>query len=187
MDKNQTRKDMLKMRRSMAYQQVKCNSDKIKNTLINMDIIKSSKTIMLYLSFGNEVDTFELLDWCLENGKNVVVPYCIEENNKMVPCKITSRNDLERSPLGFLQPKEELIDDITYDIDVVIVPGVAFDIKGNRIGFGGGYYDRFLSSHSKVTTIALCHDYQLIKEVQKDKFDIPMNNIVTEKKKVTII
>ncbi|WP_066497579.1 5-formyltetrahydrofolate cyclo-ligase [Abyssisolibacter fermentans] len=180
--------DMLKKRRNMTKEEVAFNSDRIKTMLTEMNIIKKSKTIMLYLSFGNEVNTFSLLEWCIKNNKKVVVPYCIEKEKKIIPSEIRNVDeDLTKSPLGFLQPKLDKLKEVpVLDIDLVIVPGVVFDIKGNRIGFGGGYYDRFLNRALNATSIAVCHDYQLLGEVPKDKYDVPMNQIVTEKKKVTI-
>lgn len=189
MDKKKVRNNMLHIRETMDKVECDSNSKKIMEMLTRLKIIKESKTIMLYLSFNNEVDTYGLLEWCLKNEKRVVVPYCIEEERKMIPCNIKNVDeDLERSRFGFMQPKVNYIDEVHKDeIDVVIVPGVVFDINGNRIGFGGGYYDRFLQNLSDTKSIAICHDFQLVERVPRDDFDIPMNKIVTEKKIVTII
>lgn len=183
--KNNLRKNMLHKRRNMNTQNINSFSNKIMSTIMGLPQFKNSKNIMLYISFNNEVDTHPLATWCLANGKTVIAPYCLQNQRKIIPFEINNlTNDLTKSTFGVMEPKHNILKQaIMCDIDLIIVPGVIFDIHGNRIGFGAGYYDRFLSNKTKTTTIiGIAYDYQIIDSVPTDKYDIPMDFIITEKR-----
>ena len=140
---------------------------------------------MLYLSFNNEVDTYPLVTWCLNNGKTVIAPYCVQSEKKIIPFIINNlTTDLTKSTFGIMEPKHDLLKMVNInDIDLIIVPGVVFDKHCNRIGFGAGYYDRFLSKKLKDTlTIGIAYDYQIIDEIPTGVYDVPLNFIVTQKR-----
>jgi 5-formyltetrahydrofolate cyclo-ligase len=134
---------------------------------------------MIYLSFGNEVQTISFLDAC-----PVVVPYCDE--NMIIPIRIFSRNDLELGRFGILEPKQNIRNNPQYHVipeqlDVVIVPGLAFDRSGNRLGRGRGYYDRFLSQFtSKTLLIGLAFECQIVEQIPVDTWDFPVSVVITE-------
>ncbi len=185
LDKRTLRKDMLKKRNSMTSHEVESQSKIIISKLVNLDEFKSSENIMIYLSYKNEVDTNLLLDICLEESKKVIVPLCIEGENRMIPCEIKDpKKELQENSMGIKEPHKELAREVNVkSIDLVIVPGVVFDLKGNRIGFGGGYYDRFLKLATNAKSIALCYDYQIIDNyIPAEDFDISMEKVITEKK-----
>lgn len=188
--KDNIRQEFLKKRRKMNKEEaIKCSEDII-SQLTNSQVFKESENIMIYLSFNNEVDTFKLMEYCLNNGKRVIVPYCIKKERKIIPSEIKNPNtELKTSSLGFKEPDLANLREVKIeDIDLVIVPGVVFDECGNRIGFGGGYYDRFLKRLKNTTmTIAICYDYQLIDKVPVDELDIPVKCIMTDKRIVTIV
>ncbi|MGK0468031.1 5-formyltetrahydrofolate cyclo-ligase [Clostridium sp.] len=183
--KDSLRKNMLHQRRTMRTQDVNTFSRKIISTIMELPQFMNFKNIMLYISFNNEVDTHSLATWCLANGKTVIAPYCVQKQRKIVPFEIKNfSNDLTKSTFGVMEPKHNILKEATlHNIDLIIVPGVIFDIHCNRIGFGAGYYDRFLCRKSKSTvTIGIAYDYQIIDTVPTDKYDVPLDFVITEKR-----
>jgi len=183
--KDNLRKNMLHLRKNMKMQDVDTFSDKIINTIMKLPEFMNCRNIMLYLSFNKEVNTYPLATWCLNNGKTVIAPYCIQSERKIIPYKINNlTSDLTKSTFGVMEPKHKLLEKTNIeDIDLIIVPGVIFDKDCNRIGFGAGYYDRFLLKKLKNTpTIGIAYDYQIIDKVPTDEYDIPLNFIITEKR-----
>ena len=184
-NKETLRRSMLEKRKNMKKHDVKENSEKIISVLKDLEAFKKSSNIMIYLSFNNEVDTYKLMEYCLQRGKKVIVPFCIKKERKMIPSEVIDPNkELRLNSFGYKEPYKERIREVdTQEIDLVIVPGVVFDIDGNRIGFGAGYYDRFLNRlKSSTMTIAVCYDYQIVDRVPVDRLDIPVKCIITEKR-----
>ncbi|MTI69364.1 MAG: 5-formyltetrahydrofolate cyclo-ligase [Firmicutes bacterium] len=183
--KDVLRKNAITKRNNMATEEVDRLSGKIIDTLTKLPVFKESKNIMIYLSFNNEVDTFKLIDICWGLGKNVYIPYCYKKEKKMIASKLKDKeNDLEVCSFGYLEPKKDCIRQIDHEeLDLVIVPGSVFDKNCNRIGYGGGFYDRFLNNIDKdIQTVAICYDFQIIDRVPVGKYDVPMKYIVTDKR-----
>lgn len=183
--KDTLRKNMLHQRKSMKMQDVRDFSNKIIETIMGLPEFINCKTIMLYLSFNKEVDTYPLAKWCLDNGKTVIAPYCIQSKREIIPFKINNLStDLSKSSMGVMEPKHDLLEKVNIEnIDLIIVPGVVFDKHCNRIGFGAGYYDRFLPKKAKLTpTIGIAYDYQIIDKVPTGEYDMPLDFIITEKR-----
>ncbi|HEY8891557.1 MAG TPA: 5-formyltetrahydrofolate cyclo-ligase [Clostridium sp.] len=181
------RKDILSQRKNMKIQNVSVFSEKIISKIIGLPEFINCKNIMLYISFNKEVDTYPLAKWCLVNGKVVVAPYCIHSDKKIIPFEINNlTNDLTKSTFGIMEPKHDLLKMVNIkDIDLIIVPGVVFDNHCNRIGFGVGYYDRFLSKKSKDTlTIGIAYDYQIVDKIPINEYDVPLDLIITEKRTI---
>ncbi|MDR0705319.1 MAG: 5-formyltetrahydrofolate cyclo-ligase [Planctomycetaceae bacterium] len=151
------------------------------NQLDAFQIARQNNRLMIYLSFGNEVQTTSFL-----NVYPVVVPCCDE--NTIVPVRIFSRNDLESGRFGILEPKQKIRNNPKYHVtpeqlDVVFVPGLAFDTLGNRLGRGKGYYDRFLSQFPLNTLlIGLAFECQIVEQIPVDTWDCPVSIVVTEKR-----
>ncbi|MBW9147976.1 5-formyltetrahydrofolate cyclo-ligase [Clostridium sp. CM028] len=183
--KDTLRKNMLHQRKSMKIQDVSNFSNKIIGTIMELPEFTNCKNIMLYLSFNKEVDTYPLAKWCLDNGKTVIAPYCIQSKREIIPFKINNlTTDLSKSSIGVMEPKHDSLDKVNIeDIDLIIVPGVVFDKHCNRIGFGAGYYDRFLPKKTKLTpTIGIAYDYQIVDKVPTGEYDVPLGFIITEKR-----
>jgi 5-formyltetrahydrofolate cyclo-ligase len=183
--KDSLRKKMLHQRRTMRTQDVNTFSHKIITTIMELPQFVNFKNIMLYINFNNEVDTHSLTTWCLDNGKTVIAPYCVQKERKIVPFEIKNlSDDLTKSTFGVMEPKHNILKEVSLqNIDLIIVPGVIFDIHCNRIGFGAGYYDRFLCKKPKNTvTIGIAYDYQIIDSVPTDKYDVPLDFVITEKR-----
>jgi len=182
-DKIKLRKQLLNQRDEMKKDEVEKLSKEIMEKLIKLPELRQSKVVMSYLSFKNEVDTEAIIDWCFNQGKEVVIPYCEMGSNEIIPCKLyPDRRGLEKNKFGIWEPKKDLKTSIEIDnIDVIIVPGVGFDNNCNRLGFGGGYYDRFLAKRQRETqAIAICYQNQIVESIPTDDYDIKMDMVVTE-------
>lgn len=139
-------------------------------------------TIALTISRQTEVHTHSLLELGWQQNKAIVVPKTDQKNKTMIFYKIDSFSDLEETYYNLLEPipsRCQLIN--TIDIDFVIVPGLAYDEQGYRLGFGGGYYDRFLSTYYG-ETCSIAFEIQIRNDIPKESFDIPVQKIVTEKR-----
>ncbi len=185
LEKRQIRKYILDIRNNMSSEETDRLSDKIISTLVKLPIFKKSPNVMLYLSFNNEVDTFRLIDYCKQHDKKVIVPFCIKDGVKIIPTEIKDvEKDLVKSNFGYMEPRQEIVKTVDIEkIDLIIVPGISFDKRCYRIGFGGGYYDRFLGKlNFKIPTIGLAYDYQIISSVPEEHFDIPLDYVITDKR-----
>src|SRR3989338_2155993 len=187
--KHSLKSGILEKRKSLSREEVEEKSSKIKESIYSLDEFKSSKNIMFYVSFNNEVDTIntvkELLD---KSEKKVIVPFVEKGNPILQLSEIKDFNDLEPKTHGILEPKEDKIKKVDIGkLDLVIVPGIAFDKNGHRIGYGYGYYDKFLGKLNKNTTkIGLCYGFQLIEKIPEEKHDVPMDIIVTEERVIKV-
>jgi 5-formyltetrahydrofolate cyclo-ligase len=154
----------------------------IKDKLFNEEEFKKSKVVMFYVSLKDEVDTCFMIDEALKAGKRVCVPVILKEEQRLIAGEIKNRlEDLEIRHFGICQPSYDRVEEVPLvDIDLVVVPGVAFDKKNIRLGRGHGYYDRFLSGLPNTTkTIGLAFDFQVLEDLPKDPHDIPVWKIVT--------
>lgn len=176
-EKFELRQEIRNLRQSTYPVDLFKKSKDIIARLIELEELKGPKKIMLYLSYGSEVMTFDTINLCIVTGMRVYVPYLIDKD--MEVSVIHNLSELKMSEYGIMEPiQREKID--KSEIDIVIVPGVVFDRKGNRIGSGLGYYDRFLKG-MKAVKIALAYDFQVVDKIVPTKEDIPMDMIVTEK------
>ncbi|NLK00858.1 MAG: 5-formyltetrahydrofolate cyclo-ligase [Clostridia bacterium] len=179
--KEEIRKTIDQIRTAMSKNEVEVKSAKIEERLYGTQHYQSAVTIMTYVSFHNEVGTRNIMSACFDDGKNVVVPIC-GPNYTLLPVKIKGFEDLEPGTMGILEPtKKKVIVDINR-LDLILVPGIAFDRMGNRVGYGLAYYDRFLKKFSPSTVkIALAYDFQVVPSVPHEKHDQVVDLIITEK------
>ncbi|MBE7030373.1 MAG: 5-formyltetrahydrofolate cyclo-ligase [Ruminococcaceae bacterium] len=183
MSKASLRKVMLSYRRELSKEEVVRNSQQIFTKI--RPILEDKQSVMVYLSFQNEVDTFALLDWLWEQKKNVAVPVCDTKAFEIFPSVLNSSRELVHNKYGILEPDIICTPDFCYD--AVVIPGIAFDLSGNRIGFGKGYYDKFLSTQkNNPLKIGLCHDFQLLSDIPSEPHDFCMDYIITERRTVRI-
>lgn len=153
---------------------------KIKKKLFALDGFKRAKTILFYLSFDGEVETDRMIKDAKKEGKKIAVPICDRKKRRLIPCFFSTFSNLRRGVYGVRQPKIKKI--ISNDkIDLVIVPGVAFDKKGNRLGRGLGYYDRFLTKlSSSITRIGIAFDFQILKNLPElCSYDQPVDKVIS--------
>ncbi len=186
--KNEVRKKYIAIRNRLKKHEVIDLSEALVQRLNNLEQIISAKSIMCYVSFGNEVHTHILIKKWLSEGKQVSVP-CVANSTKEAKCmyavKINSFDELKvTGKYGILEPPLRDSNIITPAmLDAVIVPGSAFDINKNRMGYGAGYYDRFLSKVSnKCYKIGICYDFQVLDDIPCEEYDVPLDLLVTEKR-----
>ncbi len=144
---------------------------------------QNARTILFYVSAkSNEVDTHALIREALAGGVRVFVPVTDFDRSELIISELKDMEELERVRFGLLEPASEFIRPVDPQVaDVIIVPGVAFDSKCRRIGFGGGYYDRLLAGGDAVS-IALAYAGQMVERVPTGEHDIPVDIIVTEER-----
>ncbi|MBR4858444.1 MAG: 5-formyltetrahydrofolate cyclo-ligase [Clostridia bacterium] len=146
--------------------------------LVNSDVYKNATLILTYISFGSEVDTTELIKYSLSVGKRIAVPYC--SGNQMDFYEISDISDTVNGRFGIPTVKpgnNHLITD--FNNAICIVPGLSFDAEGGRLGYGGGFYDRFLVD-KKIRTVALSYERCMYRSIPTDKYDISVSDIITE-------
>lgn len=186
--KKEFRKKVINLRKDKDKDFIKHNSDIITDKLLNLDCIKNAKNIMLYLDFNNEVSTDSLIKKLLNLGKIVSSPITLKEERKLIPSQITDlKNGIQYGAYNIREPKPECSPAINIkDLDVVIVPAVAYDKNCYRLGYGGGFYDRFLENLRKdAVTIGIAFDLQIFDEVPKEAHDAQLDYIVTESRILT--
>lgn len=151
------------------------SAKQIQKNLKKINAYKDANTIACYYSIGSEVKTHDILQEILSHGKKLALPRV--ENNRLVFCNIGKFEDLEKGEFGIMEPKLSC-SEVT-EFDVIIVPSIAMARNGQRLGYGMGYYDRFLMD-IKTTSIALTYSKSIVKNIPSEKNDIPIQWIVTE-------
>jgi 5-formyltetrahydrofolate cyclo-ligase len=179
--KREIRKRILTLRNAMPPESITAKSDEIVRRLMELREIRDSSTLMVFLSFGSEVLTDDLIRWGWSEGKRIVVPLCRPESRELTPCRIDGFDELETGHYGIREPKTGRLRSVPRtEIDAVIVPAVAFDRRGYRVGYGGGYYDRFLPECPQAANIGAAFACQIVPEVPSDRYDLAVDRIVTE-------
>ncbi|MGN0599937.1 MAG: 5-formyltetrahydrofolate cyclo-ligase [Oscillospiraceae bacterium] len=180
--KKELRAKYKQIRKDMLPQTKAALDEKICRKLVSTDAYKRCKRLLTYVSTEIEVDTMQLIHTALEDGKEVAVPRCIDGTRNMDFYIITSDKQLESGTFGVLEPDPEKCELLTcFDEAVCIVPALAYDMEGYRLGYGKGYYDRFLSAHSGLYNIGIEYCSCIASSLVRGRFDIAANLIVTEK------
>ena len=181
MDKKTMREAMIARRNKMSKEERMEKSKKIQENLFSLEGYKKSNFIFTFISTEEEVDTHNIIRDSLNKGKRVGVPITIPKGRKLLVSEIHDFDkELEIGFYNILSPKKEFIRDVDPSIvDLVIVPGLVFSRNGYRIGYGGGYYDRFLSNLD-VLKVGVCFHMQVTDQVPIGKYDIPVDIIVTD-------
>ncbi len=185
-NKKNVREKKIKLRDSLTPEELLIKSGEILHKINTMEEIKLSKNIFIYVNFRSEVFTDGLIEIFLSQKKNVFVPLTLVVEKRMAAIQISDiKVDLVPGYCGILEPRKELtenVKDTSKNIDCVIVPGTVFDEKGGRLGYGGGYYDRFLSVIPEAKRIGLAFELQIVKEAPLQKHDEILDYIVTEER-----
>ena len=181
--KNSLRESMLEKRNSLTKGEISKKSIKIKENLFSLDEFKKSKVVMFYVSFNNEIYTHDMIKESLKS-KTIVVPKVA--NNEIEPSIIIDFDQLIPSgKFGILEPIEAMKIN-PKNIQIVIVPAIAFDKNGHRIGYGLGYYDKFLAKVPKALKIGLAFDFQVEEKLPTEGHDAPVDMIITDKEIIRI-
>ena len=152
----------------------------VAQNLLSLDEIKKADTVLCYISLDDEICTDEIVRVLLDSGKRVGAPYCVDNNGILDFYYITDFDDLRIQSFGVREPVIEKCKKVTsFDNTIIILPGLCFDSNGNRLGYGKGYYDRFLQIHSLIS-VGLCYNSLIVKKVPTDMYDKKADIIVTE-------
>jgi len=180
--KHKIRKEIKEKIRSYSELEKTEKSGIIKRKLFNEEEFKRSKVVMFYVSLKDEVNTLDMIDEAIKMGKRVCVPVILKEEKRLIAGEIKDRmSDLAKQHFGIYQPMQGKVREVPLkDIDLVVVPGMAFDKNNVRLGRGHGYYDRFLCSLPKKTkAIGLSFDFQVVEDLPRDPHDIPVWKTIT--------
>ncbi len=181
--KIQLRKQYKQIREQLTIESVMKNSEKIATQLFQTSFWQKSSTVMLYLSFRNEVMTDLIYQEGWKQGKTMLIPICSPQNGIMSMSVLSSLDQLVVNRYGIRELPDHLQQIVSPEtIDLCLIPGIAFDRFGNRLGFGSGYYDRYLAQiPALVPRIALAHNCQIFDgTLPTDQYDLPMDYMLTE-------
>ncbi len=178
--KIEVRKMCLNQRRALGQQERKCKSKIIQQRLLDLQEFQKAKAVLLFLDFSDEVETLVLAEAALSLEKRLILPRCAPYGI-LIPIEVHNlMEDLELGTYGIREPKLTLEVEILA-IDLVIVPGTGFDLQGNRLGYGGGFYDRFfMNLNPLIPRVALCFECQVISQVPVEKHDAKMTMLITD-------
>ena len=179
--KRSLRREKIRWRRSMPLEEARAKSELIAAAVKSLSEYAGAKTILFYVSAKpNEVDTHFLIRDALSRGLRVLVPVTDFDRNRLIISELKDMAELAPARFGLLEPRADSLRPVdASEADVIIVPGVAFDRRCRRIGFGGGYYDRLLAD-ARVPSVALGYEGQLVERVPTGSNDVPVDILVTE-------
>lgn len=187
-DKAKIRAEALKRRRSLNFYDVKKKSILICEKAVSYLEKINPKQISIYLPYDNEVNTFPIVAYAIFSGIRVFVPVADYEKKVLFHAELKDLSRVKHDKRGIIIPENltELINEETFNPEIVFCPGIAFDLKGVRIGHGEGYYDRFLAKKKDVLKIGLAFELQLFDELPVESHDVLMNAIITEERIIEI-
>ena len=176
MNKKEMRAYIREKKRAMTESQIVSASKRLGEQFRGCELYKNAKTIYGYLPYNQEVRTVPMLEQAIRDGKRVAVPKCYGEEMRFL---YISDFEQEVAP-GYANIPEPIADEPVADdkTALVLMPGLAFDPQGHRIGYGGGFYDRFLSAEPDHPTLALCYGFQMVEHLETEEFDIPVDQVL---------
>ena len=175
MDKKELRSTIRQRKRAMTEDEIVSRSAALGELFAQSAFYKNAETIYGYLPYNQEVRTVPMLERALKDGKRVAVPKVYGDEMKFI--YITDMNRVEKGYAGIPEP----IDDGPVAQDktaLVLMPGLAFDPEGHRLGYGGGFYDRFLEQESDHPTLALCYEFQMLPQLETEEHDVPVDCVL---------
>ena len=175
MDKKELRRIIRQKKREMTSEQIEAASARLCQRFLASSEYQSAKTIYGYLPYNQEVRTEAIVLQALADGKQVAVPKVYGDEMRFI--FMTDLRQVEKGYAGIPEPIEDgpVADDETA---LVLMPGMAFDLQGHRVGYGGGFYDKFLASEPGHPTLALCYDFQMLPRLDTEEFDIPVDQVL---------
>ncbi len=175
---------MIRLRNELSPQELRDKSILIEHNLFGILQFQQALTAMFYLSYRNEVYTQLMIRQAMRAGKRVGVPVVCKDKKQLLICELHDLdNELHRGSFGILEPKPPFIHPLELaEIEVVILPGVAFDELGHRLGYGGGYYDRLLKQADNQLLIGLAYESQIASAIPTLSHDVRVDMVVTEQR-----
>ena len=175
MDKTELRKYIRAQKRAMTDGQIRQKSDALAQKLFCTELYRKASTLYGYLPYNQEVRTVPILEQALRDGKRVAVPKVYGEEMRFIYLEDLSA--VENSSMGIPEPVAD--GPVAEDAGaLVLMPGLAFDPKGHRIGYGGGFYDKYLQAHPGHPTVALCYDFQMLPHLDTQEHDVPVDLVL---------
>lgn len=175
MDKKALRAEIRAKKRAMTAQEIEEKSAALAKAFYETAEYKNAKTIYGYLPYNQEVRTTQMLAHALADGKQVAVPKVYGDEMKFILL-----SDLSQVAKGYAGIPEPIADGpVAADpTALVLMPGLAFDPEGHRLGYGGGFYDKFLAAEPDHPTLALCYDFQMLPHLDTESYDIPVDRVL---------
>lgn len=175
MNKQELRKMIRERKRAMSPEEIQRRSDALRRLFLRTDAYRQAKTLYGYLPYNQEVRTVPILEQALRDGKQVAVPKVYGDEMKFI-----CLDDLSRVATGYAGIPEPVADEPVArdETALVLMPGLAFDPQGRRIGYGGGFYDRFLRREPQHPTLALCYSFQVLEHLETEEFDVPVDCVL---------
>ena len=175
MNKQELRASIRARKRAMTEEEIVSRSEKLAQLFLSSEAYRNAKTIYGYLPYNQEVRTVPMLEQALRDGKRVAVPKCYGDKMKFI-----FMEDLSKVEKGYANIPEPIADGPIADDEtaLVLMPGLAFDPQGHRIGYGGGFYDKFLAGEPHHPTLALCYEFQMLDHLETEEFDIPVDYVL---------
>ncbi len=187
--KQAIRKEIIRLRDAIPLEVRKAKDRMIRQRLIHLAEYGNADTVMLFASFRAEVDTEPIILDALSRGKRVVLPKVERAKKELLLYRIESTDELREGFMGIREPavKEERLV-APEELEFIMTPGVAFDEKGGRLGYGGGYYDRLLGRLGRrPPLVAVAYEEQLVREVPVAGHDVRVDRIVTDRRVITVV
>ena len=186
-DKKALRKEILTKRSILDAVEKEEKDRKILDRFYDSNYYREAKNIFIYISYDSEINTKGIINKALTDNKKIYVPRTEFKTRLMDAVEITSLDNLIESEYGILEPSVEEPHIDPNEIDLIVVPGVAFDRNGGRMGYGAGFYDRYFKkinedNMKKVIKLALAYDFQILEKIPMNEQDVPVNYIITETK-----
>lgn len=179
--KKAMKEDMHGKRKAHPKVEIESKSKKIMDRLFELSEFAAAETVMFYASKPDEVQTFDMMRKAMEKGKRVVLPITIKEDKRLVLSEIRSVDDLAAGEYGIMEPQDVMELQLN-EIEVIVVPGIAFDEDGDRLGHGMGYYDKLLKHAKDATFIGLAFEFQIVEDIPEEDHDVSVHKIVTEER-----
>lgn len=171
---------ILVIRDAQSSEEILCKSLQIEKNLLGLEEFDKAKMVMFYISKGSEVHTRRMIKEAMKRGKRVAVPVTKLDERELAVSELLDFDELTPGAFDVPEPKDpKLIS--AGEVDLIVVPGIAFDMRGYRLGYGLGFYDRFLSSvREDAIIVALAYDSQVLDEMPNERHDVPADAIITE-------
>lgn len=175
MDKKELRLLIREKKRAMTEEHIIAASHHLGKLFAESEAYAKAKSIYGYLPYNQEVRTVPMLEQAIRDGKRVAVPKCYGDEMRFI-----WMDDLSLVEKGYAGIPEPIADGPVADdpTALVLMPGLAFDTQGHRIGYGGGFYDRFLAEEPNHPTLALCYEFQMFAHLETEEFDIPVDTVL---------
>lgn len=183
MGKNFLREQMITKRDALSSLEIQGKSHETAQRLLLLPEYRQAKTILIYIPTKSEINTLPIIKSSWQQQKRIAIPVCQADRTLLIS-ELNCFNDLEKGKYNILEPvKDKIIPIDPGEIDLAIIPGLAFDQQGTRLGYGGGYFDRFLKTlRNNCPILALCYEFQIIKHIPSEIHDVPVNMILTEER-----